>query len=249
MVLRKRVKERIYKTLGVIDERIGYGNHYQVITIKQGKVKEALKECLKFKQIQYAEPNHIYRIKMRPDDEFYSYQWHFPLINIEEAWDISTGEGVKVAVIDTGVNPDGKDGFGTRLIHGRDFVKIGNRSMDDNGHGTGVAGTIAQETNNGVGLSGVAPGATILAIKALDESGLSSTDVLADSIRWAITRNVQVINMSFAGPFSKILQTAVNEALEQGVVLVAATGNSGLGKVSFPAAYEAVISVGGSKAG
>ncbi len=241
----EKAKERIYKALGVTSVRNGYKDRYHVLTIKNGKVEEVIEKCKKFKEIKYAEPNHIYHLNMKPDDEFYPFQWHLPMINIEDAWDISIGEGVKVAVIDSGVNPNGNDGFGTRLIQGRDFVKTGNRSKDDNGHGTHVAGTLAQETNNGNGVSGVAPGATILAIKAFNKFGASPADSVVDSVRWAMERNVQVINMSFGGsPFNETLQTAINEALDQEIVLVAAAGNGGIPEISFPAAYDGVISVG-----
>ncbi len=241
----EKEREHVYKSLKVTKFRSGYGEHYHVLTIEEGKVLEMLKKCSKFKEIEYAEPNHRYYINAVPDDEFYSFQWHFPLIHLEEAWEISTGSGVTIAVIDTGVEPNGIDGFGKRLIFGRNFITRRDDSTDDNGHGTHVLGTIAQETNNGVGVAGVAPDATILAIKSFDKHGGGNTDDIVDSIRWATDNGAKIINMSFGGsPFSETMQRAINEALNKGIVLVAAAGNSGRPQIDFPAAYEGVISVG-----
>ncbi len=241
----EKEREHVYKSLKVTEFKSGYGEHYHVLKIEDGKVLEMLKKCRKFKEIEYAEPNHMYYINAIPNDEFYSFQWHLPLIHLEEAWEISTGSGVTIAVIDTGVEPNGIDGFGKRLVLGRNFITRRDDSIDDNGHGTHVSGTIAQETNNGVGVAGVAPDATILAIKSFNEFGGSTTDSAVDGIRWATDNGAQVINMSFGGaPFSETMQRAVNEALRKNIVLVAASGNNGQPQISFPAAYEGVISVG-----
>ena len=228
-----------------MDVRTGYGEHYHVLKIKDGTVEDVLKKCKKYKEIEYGEPNHIYRINMVPNDEFFSFQWHLHMINLEKAWDVSTGDGVTIALIDTGVAPDGIDGFGSRLIRGMDFINRINRSRDDNGHGTHLAGTLAQETNNSTGVSGVAPGATILAIKALNKNGSGRTDTIVDAVRWAVENGAQVINMSLGGAsFNETFETAINEGLELGVVFVAAAGNGGRPQITFPAAYEGVISVG-----
>jgi len=231
--------------LGATDIRSGYGGHYHVLKIKDGTVEETLKRCKKNKEIEYAEPNHIYYINMVPNDEFYAFQWHLHMVNLEEAWEESTGDGITIALIDTGVDPDGIDGFGSRLIRGMDFINRINHSRDDNGHGTHLAGTLAQETNNGTGVSGVAPDATILAIKAFDKNGSSRTDNVVDSVRWAVENGARVINLSFGGaPFNETFETAINEGIEQGVVFVAAAGNGSQPQITFPAAYEGVISVG-----
>lgn len=241
----QKERERVYKLLNAVKIREGYKAHYHVLTIGKGKVIEFLKKCEKYNEIEYAEPNHLYYTNAAPNDEFYSYQWHFPLIHHKEALEFSTGEGVTVAVIDTGVAPNGPDGFGSRLILGKNFVKRNSDPIDDNGHGTHVAGTIAQETNNGIGVAGVAPNATILVIKVLNEFASGPADQVADGIRWATDNAANVINLSLGGSeFNKTMFRAVNYALKHNVVLVAAAGNAGIPVVSFPAGYEGVIAVG-----
>ena len=97
--------------------------------------------------IEYIEPNYIYKAEEIPNDPEYGKQWNFRSINVEKAWEDSQGEGVIVAVIDTGVSkvPDLEQ---TEFVEGYDFVSDNNNAEDDNGHGTHVAGTIAQSTNN-----------------------------------------------------------------------------------------------------
>ncbi|MGR3219613.1 MAG: S8 family serine peptidase, partial [Candidatus Anammoxibacter sp.] len=76
------VMDRIKKAVGVISSRNGYEDQYQIVKIKEGKVLEVLEKCSKYGDIEYAEPNHFYYINMKPDDEFYSFQWHLPLIHL-----------------------------------------------------------------------------------------------------------------------------------------------------------------------
>jgi serine protease len=114
---------------------------------------------------------------------------------------------------------------------------------DDQGHGTHVAGTIAQSTNNGHGVAGVAFHARLMPVKVLNENGWGTTADVADGIRWAAENGAHVINLSLGGPRnSKVLQRAVDYALERGAVVVAAAGNTG-GRVQFPGASDGVIGV------
>ncbi|MGK7924461.1 MAG: S8 family serine peptidase, partial [Spirulina sp.] len=116
--------------------------------------KQTLKALKKSKLLrsstEYIEPNYIYHTLERPNDPDYSKQWNFQNINIEQAWVETQGDGAVVAVIDTGVSqvPDLKD---TKFVKGYDFVNDKVDASDDNGHGTHVAGTVAQSTNNGYG--------------------------------------------------------------------------------------------------
>jgi serine protease len=181
-----------------------------------------------------------------PNDPYFSYQWHLSAVGIPGAWDYATGEGVVVAVIDTGVS-EGRDGFG-RLLDGYDFIDGDARPDDPEGHGTHVAGTVAQATGNGFGTAGVAPGASILPVRVLGARGGSMTTV-ADGIVYAVDEGADVINLSLgSGGATRLLYSAIEYAERNGVVVVGASGNAGAGRVDYPAAFDMVLAVGATDA-
>ena len=186
-----------------------------------------------------------------PDDPEYPKQWHLHAVGAEMAWEISTGEGVVVAVLDSGVAfedfgeyqraPDLSD---RTFVAGWDFVNDDAHANDDNGHGTHVTAVIAQSTNNGYGGAGVAPGARIMPVKVLDDEGKGVDFDIAQGVRWAADRGAQVINISIASPdTSRVLTDAVTYAWGKGATIVVAAGNDA-GAVSFPAVLPEVIAVG-----
>ena len=178
-----------------------------------------------------------------PNDPKYRYQWHFDQIHMPEAWTQSQGDGIVVAVLDTGVTPV-EDLGGTELVPGWNFADNNPDTRDDHGHGTHVAGTIAQTTHNEVGVAGIAYRAKIMPIKVLSGSGSGSVAGIAEGIRWATDHGARVINMSLGGPFySQVLAKAVKYAADHGVVVVCAAGNDGRGKVSYPAANSGALAV------
>lgn len=183
------------------------------------------------------------RDRFLPNDPKYQFQWHLDQIRMPEAWTRNQGEGVVVAVVDTGVTPV-EDLGGTELVPGWNFVDNSPDTRDDHGHGTHVAGTIAQTTHNGIGVAGVAYRAKIMPIKVLSAGGSGSVGGIAEGIQWAADHGARVINMSLGGPFySQVLAKAVRYAHERGVVVVCAAGNDGRGKVSYPAANAGAIAV------
>jgi serine protease len=201
-------------------------------------------------RVEHAEPMALFGATFVPDDPLYAKQWHMTRVDAEKAWNYSCGEGVTVAVIDTGIACFDKGPFtrgtdlkGTRCEGGWNFVDDSAEAHDDHGHGTHVAGTIAQTTNNGMGTAGLAYCATLMPVKVLSKQGFGSTANVAEGIRYAADNGAQVINLSLGGPIkSRILEDAVNHALAKNVVIVAAAGNSGR-KVGWPAAYPGVIAV------
>ncbi|MBN2431600.1 MAG: S8 family serine peptidase [Acidobacteria bacterium] len=179
-----------------------------------------------------------------PNDPYYPYQWHMKRIGMETAWDLSTGAGVVVAVIDTGVKQSLQDMANTQFVAGWDFVNNDADPTDDEGHGSHVAGTIAQSTNNGVGVAGVAYNAAIMPIKVLNSRGSGTFDDIAEGVYYAADHGADVINMSLGGASTlTVLEDAVNYAWNNGVVVVCAAGNESTSSPSYPAAYTNSISV------
>ncbi|HZT41055.1 MAG TPA: S8 family peptidase [Chthonomonadaceae bacterium] len=189
--------------------------------------------------------------RWKPNDPRYNEQWNFRMVKAEEAWEVTKGKGVVVAVIDTGVAyADTKKGkqardFGdTSFTKGYDFISRDGMPNDDNGHGTHVAGTIAESTDNNEGVAGLAFEATIMPLKVLSASGGGRSDVIAEAIRWAADHGANVINMSLGGPFpDKVMQSACEYAHQKGVTIVCAAGNSGREGVGYPAAFKDCIAV------
>lgn len=225
--------------------------------------------------VEWAEPDYIRRrYSVTPDDEMYQYQWALPMIRAPQAWARSTGSSsVVVAVIDTGIlpHPDLKD----RLVAGYDFISDPANANDDDErdadptdtgtaseqssglHGLHVAGVLGATANNKIGVAGLDWQCRIQPIRVLGIRGGSGVDSdIADAIRWAAGLHVDgvpdnatpaaIINMSFGGKgMSKAMQSAVDDALAAGAVVVAAAGNLGLdASMDVPAGLHGVITVG-----
>lgn len=189
--------------------------------------------------------------RLHPDDPMFGLQWHMEQIRAPEAWMMGTGEGAVVAVIDTGVAwKDAKgvralpDLAGTGFVAGESFISGLPDGLDDHAHGSHVAGTIAQTTNNGIGVTGVAFGAKIMPLKVLSKDGRGSVGGIANAIRYAADNGAHVINMSLGGPLpSKVLAKAIEYAHAKGVTTVCAAGNERRSKVGYPAANKHAVAV------
>ena len=211
--------------------------------------------------VEAAEPLMRFTASFVPNDPLFDQQWNLKQINMPKAWETTHGKGVVVAVLDTGIAYEDYDDFrqvpdlkGVKFTEGYDFVNLDRHANDDHGHGTHVAGTIAQATNNGEGVAGVAFEATLMPVKVLDHFGGGTTAQIADAIRWAADHGANVINMSLGGGGrSAVMEKAVDYARKKGVVVVCAAGNGGRGVVEYPAAYPGSVAVaavgpGGKKA-
>ncbi len=193
--------------------------------------------------IEYAEPNYIYQAAFTPNDPMYNQQWNLEAIQMPAAWDVTQGQGITVAVIDTGVTrvPDLAQ---TEIVKGYDFVDDDNNPEDLHGHGTHVAGTVAQSTHNTLGVAGIAYKAKIMPIRVLDANGTGTVADIAEGIRWSADQGATVINMSLGGRSgSSLMQEAVDYAYKKGVTVVAAAGNERANRASYPANYPHVIGV------
>ncbi|WP_397428046.1 S8 family serine peptidase [Pseudarthrobacter sulfonivorans] len=162
-------------------------------------------------------------------------------VDAVEAWDLTSGTDIRVAVLDSGVASDNTD-IALKVVARANFS--GAATGEDNyGHGTYIAGAVAATGDNAKGVAGVCPGCKILDGKVLNDSGIASSSGLVNAINWSVANGAKVINMSLGVRASRTLETAVNNAWSKGVVLVAAAGNGGNQTKIYPGAYPNVIAV------
>ncbi len=253
----------LIKKHGAATLRARKAGGYRVLRVPPGRSVQGLVAALRGEPlVEYAEPNGVLRALMVPNDPYYSYQWHYrgPSgdINIEPAWDIQTGTpSVIVAVVDTGVAYEdfgrlfrqAPDLANTTFAAGYDFVNDDAHPNDDDGHGTHVAGTVAQSTNNDLGVAGVAFNCAVMPVKVLDRKGEGTADWVAQGIYFAADKGASVINLSLGSSApSSTIEDAVGYACAKGVTVCAAAGNGGTSSVIYPAAYDDyVIAVGATR--
>ena len=228
----------------ILNSKFSEADHIYVMPGDLAVLKD-LKQSSLATQAEFIEPNYIYsQSGFAVNDPDYGKQWNLRQINVEGAWEQGAhGQGVTVAVIDTGIS-QGPDLAKTEFVPGYDFVNDRTDATDDNGHGTHVAGTVAQSTNNRYGVAGVAHKAKLMPLKVLSRSGAGTISDIAEAIRFAADHGADVINMSLGGGGeSKLMREAIDYAHGKGVVIVAAAGNDGSSPASYPAFYANVIGV------
>lgn len=197
--------------------------------------------------VEYAQPNYLVRATSTPNDPYFSSSnswgqgyddlWALKRIKAPEAWDVTQGEGITVAVVDTGVDYTHPD-IAANVVPGWNFVTDTSDPMDDNGHGTHVAGTIAAIGNNNIGIVGVAPKAKIMPVKGLDSSGSGGTAAVAACLVYAAQHGADVINNSWgcSNPgcaSNPLIEDAVRAVYGLGVVSVFAAGNDRLNITNY----------------
>ncbi|WP_332643932.1 S8 family serine peptidase [Aeromicrobium sp.] len=191
---------------------------------------------------------HPVRMSADSNDPYRKYQWALDLFNAERRWKTSKGTGVVVAVVDTGVSGAHQD-LKYRVLVGRDFIDPGTSAKDENGHGTHVAGIIAANAYNRLGIAGLAYRAKILPVRVLDERGEGDNAGVANGIIWAAQKGAKVINLSLGSTHNdSAIKAAVAYAQSRNIVVIAAAGNAGCGLLgaptAYPAAYPGVLGVG-----
>jgi serine protease len=236
-----------------------YGGVF-LVTLEPGRdMQTALAQLQARPDVEYAEPNGRVSAFFAPNDPRFDLQWHFRLLGVERTWDIQRGDpSIAVAVLDTGIAYEdyGKfrkapDFAGTVFLPGLNVLDGTPHANDDNFHGTHVASTIAEATNNDLGAAGLAFQCALMPVKVLDSEGDGSFFDVAEGIDYATnfrsgdTNPIKVINLSLGGDFeSETVSRAIERAVAAGITVVAAAGNDGHEGISFPAAHPDVIAVG-----
>ncbi|CAH0158200.1 Thermophilic serine proteinase [Arthrobacter sp. Bi83] len=237
----------------------------QLIKVPAGKELQLIEALSRNPAVEYAEPDEL--VTADTADQYFGRQYALQNVgqsftntantqtiatgdvdadvDAVEAWTFATGSGIKVAIVDSGVAMDHED-ISQKVVARTNFsdTKIINpEDYDKYGHGTHVAGIVAA-AHNSTGVAGVCPDCTILDAKVLNDSGSDSSSAIAKGIDWAVVNGAKVINMSLGQRVSsRTLETAVNNAWNKGIVIVAAAGNAGTQAKIYPGAYPNVIAV------
>jgi subtilisin family serine protease len=232
----------------------------------EGLSAELIDEIQRMPGVTSASAEMKAEVLFTPNDPDRSLQWGLGVVDAYGAWDITRGNhSVVVAVLDTGIDwnhPDLAPNIwnDTSGYHGYNFIANNRLPMDDNVnsydesgiwepgtytyHGTHVAGVVGAVIDNNIGVAGIAQ-ARLMAVKVMNDSGEGTDSTVASGIRWAVDNGADIVTMSLGVEgMSTVLSNAVNYASSHGIVMVAATGNSGSSIVSYPAAYAKVIGVG-----
>ncbi len=237
----------------VAAQTLGLGKSAPVVVATGGRgVSDVLTDLRADPNVVYAEPDYLIQLEevagVAVNDSMSAAQYSLDRMHVREAWSLSTGDAKPIAVLDTGAQYSHPDLAG-RLLPGWDFVNGDGDASDDNGHGTWVAGIIAANANNGIGVAGITWKNPILPVKVMSASGTGYTSNLIAGLRWAADHGAGVINMSIGGfPASTLVADAIDYAWNKGVVLVAAAGNNGKLESHYPASFPHVVSASATQA-
>ncbi|WP_042350864.1 S8 family peptidase [Bacillus massiliigorillae] len=229
---------------GTLVRQVAKLNYAEIKVKNKQNLAKVMKAYQKLGKVESVRPSMLFTTSSLGDPKA-SEQYQHAMLRTEQALQLTGKNKVIVAVIDTGTDSKHPD-LKNVVLPGYNAANPANQNIaQDIDHGTHVSGIIAAEKGNGIGGYGINPNAKILPIDVFD-GGWGASDVsIADAILYAVEKGAKVINMSLSGPgTTPILEDAVSKAIESGVVVVAAAGNSGSDEVEYPAAYEGVISVG-----
>lgn len=177
--------------------------------------------------VEYAELDTLEKPWLKPNDTHYSHQWYHQTIDSERAWDLANGDGVVVAILDTGIQRNHPDFVG-KIVTGWNSEDYSSNYEDSNGHGTMVAGLVGSVPNNNRGITPVGWNAKLAVVKVSNfEDGSAYLSALARGVVWAADNNIPVVNMSYSGWESRTINDAALYLIEKKGVLVVAAGNSG----------------------
>lgn len=220
-----------------------------VYKIPEGlSIDQVMRDLSADKRVQMVERNQFFDSLVTGDgDPFSGMEYGMRFIGADQVHQLSTGKNISIAIIDTGIDSDHPDLRG-QIVDSQNFVEGGDISFKQDGHGTAVAGIIAAEADDGMGILGVAPNASITALKAcwydnqFSHKARCASWTLAKAIDYAINHGARIINLSLAGPPDGLLKKLLAQAYDKGIIIVAAA-NEDQTVPGFPASFEHVIPV------
>ncbi|WML41221.1 S8 family serine peptidase [Neobacillus sp. OS1-2] len=243
MIDQKTISNFQFKSYNVQDKK----KNIKILEVPQTESKNVLEALKQDSSIEFAEAEIQYHYLSTTNDEFFQNMQmkDFSLIQGPEAWDLFIPKKTPiVAVLDSGIDTSNPD-LQHQIYKPYNIVEPGTPPFDDVGHGTHVAGIVGAETNNGIGVSSLSKGALIMPVKVGDANYISSIDI-ADGIYYAVDNGASIINISIGNNTNSLyIEDAINYAYSKGVLVVAAAGNEGTSKYSYPAALKSVVSVAG----
>ena len=205
---------------------IGHDGLY-ALAVPQGFESVLAAHLAKDPRIGFAEVDRFAAPAMIPNDTYYSYAWHLPKIGAPSAWDFSQGDGVTVAVVDSGIDPTHPD-LVAHLVPGHNMVSDNTDTSDVNGHGTLIAGVIGADTNNGVGTAGVGWNVNLMPVRVSETvANGTTTGTIAAGIIWAADHGARIANVSYEVNDSGIVTAAAQYMRSLGGVVIIPSGNTG----------------------
>lgn len=239
------VRAKLEELGGVIEKKIGTPRGPLLVVLLPPQATRAVTQLAGVLRVEDDAVAYALPAKPTPTPSPETTPWGVDRIDAEKVWPIgNTGSGVNVAVLDTGIDLDHPD-LAANIKGGINTINSLKTADDDNGHGSHVAGIIAA-VDNSIGVIGVAPQASLYAVKVLSKSGSGFVSDIIEGVQWSINSNMKVINMSLGTSADvQSFHDALIDASNAGIVLVAAAGNSGPGDntVLYPAKYAEVIAV------
>jgi Subtilase family len=214
-------------------------------------VKDILQRLAQDTRVDISQNMHTFSTRAHQDnhiDPYFQLQSNLHTMHIDQAHARATGKNITIAMIDTGVDLEHPDLIG-QISHNENFAQLISDSFSHDKHGTAVAGIMVAKKNNGTGITGVAPDANVIALKACwpDKAdaieAVCNSFTLAMAINSAIKSGANILNMSLTGPQDALLELLLNKAIADGIIVVAADTGLGQSTDNFPASLKNVISV------